>query len=88
MNTLFVLGAIAVSIFLGAATAWVAKETGNNPWVWLMLSILLPVVALCILLCLPEETKRSKAIKRQIVKSDNDYTVPAGNFSNQSLNYK
>lgn len=37
------------------ATGWVAKKTANSLGAWFWLSIPLPVIALCILLCLPEK---------------------------------
>lgn len=50
---------ISLLVFINFAFAvlsgWVASETGKSFRFWFWLSIPLPVIALCILLCLPEK---------------------------------
>ena len=61
------LGALLASLILTVAlvSGWVALKTGMNFSVWFCISIPLPVVALCILLCLPEEESGLKASARR-----------------------
>jgi hypothetical protein len=52
---------ITFNLLFAGLTGWVAVKTSKSFWYWFFLSMLLPVVALCILLCLPE-SKREKVI--------------------------
>jgi hypothetical protein len=66
LASLFYLNADGVYIFLlsllvlvffafAVLSGWVASEIGKSFRFWFWLSIPLPVIALCILLCLPEK---------------------------------
>jgi hypothetical protein len=47
-------------------TGWVAKKLGKSYWAWVCLSIPLPIIALSILICLPEEkVQRTVTIRKK-----------------------
>jgi hypothetical protein len=52
---------IAFNLLFAGLTGWVAIKTGQSFWHWFFLSMPLPVIALCVLLCLPEN-KRERTV--------------------------
>jgi len=66
MSTFIIAGIVFFILFFALLSGWLAKRIGKDYRLWFWMSLLLPVVALCILLCLPEE----KGQKIVIVNAD------------------
>ena len=56
---------ILLILLSAAGTGWLAKKIGKSYRFWFGLSIPMPVVAICILICLPEETVKLKVEKNE-----------------------
>jgi hypothetical protein len=54
-TTIILVAFIFLSILIATATGWVARKTGRSFGLWFFLSILMPMIALCALICLPEK---------------------------------
>jgi hypothetical protein len=59
MEVLFTLPVIGIMFLLPLIAGFMAKSFGRKFWPWFWLSIPLPVITQCILICLPER----KAVK-------------------------
>jgi hypothetical protein len=65
MTTIIILIAfIFLSILIATATGWVAGKIGRSFRLWFFLSILMPMIALCVLICLPERKIRFYSNKK------------------------
>ena len=65
MTTIILLSFIFLSILIAFATGWVATKTGRSFGLWFFLSILMPMIVLCILICLPETDAPVKLRKNE-----------------------
>lgn len=54
MTTIILLSFIFLSLLIAVATGWIAVKTGRSFGLWFFLSMLLPMIMLCVLICLPE----------------------------------
>lgn len=57
MEMIYCILATVLMLSAAVTTAFIAKWMGRSFWLWLFISIPLSVLALCILLCLPGQTK-------------------------------
>lgn len=55
MSTFIIILLAFLTLVFAFLSGWVATRTGKNFHCWFWLSVILPVIALCILLCLPEK---------------------------------
>lgn len=65
MTTIILLAFIFLSILIAIATGWIAVKTGRSFGLWFFLSMLLPMIVLCILICLPETDAPVKLKKNE-----------------------
>jgi hypothetical protein len=64
-TTIILIAFIFLSILIAMATGWVASKIGRSFRLWFFLSMLLPVLVLCILICLPERKIRFYSNKKE-----------------------
>ena len=65
MTTIILLSFIFLSILIAIATGWIAVKTGRSFGLWFFLSMLMPMIVLCILICLPETDTPVKLRKNE-----------------------
>jgi hypothetical protein len=64
MSTFIILLLAFISTVFAFLSGWVATRIGKNFHFWFWLSVLLPVIALCILLCMPEKQGKLIVIEK------------------------
>ena len=55
MSTFIVVIIVVLILFFAFLSGWLAERIGRDNRIWFWISLPLPVVSLCILLCLPEK---------------------------------
>jgi len=63
MSTFIIAGIGFFILFFAFISGWLAKRIGRDYRFWFWMSLVLPVIALCILLCLPEEKGQQVVIE-------------------------
>jgi len=58
MSTLLIVVIVVIVLVIALLSGWVAKKIGRGHLFWFWISVALPVVGLCILICLPEKQGR------------------------------
>lgn len=65
MTTIILLSFIFLSILIAIATGWIAEKKGRRFVLWFFLSMLMPMIVLCVLICLPDTDPRMKLRKNK-----------------------
>ena len=65
METFYIISVVSLSVLSAVTASWLAKLFGKNPRFWFWISIPLPVLALCVLLCLPELTAEDEELSEK-----------------------
>lgn len=68
MGVVYIISLVCLAVLSAFTARWLAKLFGKNPGLWFWISIPLPVIALCILLCLPQlGVEDEEVVEKEII---------------------
>jgi hypothetical protein len=90
MEIFYITAFIFLSLASAITSGWLAGRTGKNPRFWFWLSVALPVIGLCILLCLRKKPKGRINVLRAVKNDElfdhlfiNEHSKAGANHENQ-----